>query len=448
MSIAPLTFTGVSTYSSDFQSILNRAVQIAQIPVTALQNRDSNLVQEKTLLASLGSAAGDLSSSLAALGTAAANKSLAATSSDSTVVTVSNTGATNPTSYTIDSVTSIAAAAAERSLTGYADSSATPVSSTGTVDLVVGSAHHVLSLANNNLVSLRDQINGLGAGVTASILTTGNGNYLSLAANDAGATTLKLVDDPAGAATNLLTSTNQGTDAVFSLNGITVTQKNNTVNSVIPGLTFTLQKESTTAVKLNLASSSGQLSSALSSFVGSYNALQSQLRAQVGAGAGLLSGDTAVSGLQNVLRQISSYSGGSGSIKSLTDLGVTFDTAGKASFDPNALNSLSGSQLNNAFSFLGSATAGFGGLSQSLSQFSDPIGGLIKIEQDGIDSTDKHIQSQITTLTDRINAKQTVLSQQLALADTLAAQLESQQKSVTASLQGLNLVLYGKSTTQ
>jgi flagellar capping protein FliD len=83
-----------------------------------------------------------------------------------------------------------------------------------------------------------------------------------------------------------------------------------------------------------------------------------------------------------------------------------------------------------------------------LSQYSDPITGLIKIEQAGIDTTDKSLQGQITTLTDRINAQQASLSKQLAAADAFEARLESQQKGVTASLQGLSLVLYGKNPTQ
>jgi len=448
MSIAPLTFTGVSQYSSDFQSILNRTVQIAQIPVTALQNRDSDLLQKKSQLASLNGAVASLASDLKALGTAAANKALSATSSDATVVTASNSGATTAASYTINSVTSTATTAAERSLTGYADSSATQVSSTGTVDLVVGSTHHTFTLAQNNLVSLRDQINGLGAGVTASILTTGNGNYLSLTANSPGATTLKLVDDPTGAATNLLTNTNQGTDAVFQLNGITIHQPNNSVNNVIPGLSFTLQKSSSTPVTLSLQSDPTQLSSTLQNFVADYNTLNGQLRAQTGSGAGLLVGDIAVTGLQGLLRQITSYSAGSGSVTNLSALGITFDGTGKASFDSSVFSSLSGAQINDAFNLLGSATKGLGAFSQSLSQYSDPITGLIKIEQAGIDTTDKSLQGQITTLTDRINAQQASLSKQLAAADAFEARLESQQKGVTASLQGLSLVLYGKNPTQ
>ena len=40
-SVGSLYFTGLSSYSSDFQSIIQRAVQIAQLPVTKLQNEQT-----------------------------------------------------------------------------------------------------------------------------------------------------------------------------------------------------------------------------------------------------------------------------------------------------------------------------------------------------------------------------------------------------------------------
>ncbi len=448
MSIAPLTITGVSQFSSDFQSILNRAVQIAQIPVTILQNRDSDLLQRKTLLGSLSSSVDTLATSLQSLGTVAANQALAASSSDAAVVSVTNTGASSPATYTINSITSLAAAASERSIASYLDSSATPVSSTGTVQLTVGSTDYKFALANNSLVGLRDKINTLGAGVTASILTTAGGNYLSISANAAGATTLKLIDDPDGAKTALLTGANQGTDAKFQLSGIDVTQKTNFVNSVIPGVTFQLLATSATPVNISLQTDRTQLCSALQSFAGSLTAVRADLQAQTGKNAGLLSGSTVITGLQNTLRQLNSYHLSSGSVNSLSDLGISFDTTGKVNFDQNVFNSLSDSQIADGFKFIGSATKGLAGFSVGLRQYSDPIGGLIKMEQDGIDRTDRSLQTQIATLTDRINTMQTGLSQRLALADSLAAQLESQQKSLTASLQGLSLVLYGRNLTQ
>ena len=443
---APLSFTGVSQYSSDFQAILNRAVQIAQIPVTQLQAKDTTILQQKTLLSSLNSAAADLAASLTTIGQVGANQGIAATSSNTSAVTVSATGATTPATYTINSITSAASAASERMLTGVADAGSTPVSTTGTVTLQFGATTKTFTIPNNNLTSLRDRINGLGVGVTASILTTSSGNYLSLSANSTGATTLKLFDGSDGTAANLLTGTNQGTNAVFQLNGIDISQAGNVVNSVIPGATLTIARSSSTPVTLTLASEGAQLSSALQDFVSKYNALKQQLNAQTGSSAGVLLGDTAVVHLQNLLRQITSYRSSDGT--SLADLGVEFSSTGAASFDQTAFASLSDSQVSKGFSFAGSASIGLGAFAASMKAFSDPIAGMIKVEEDGIDRTDLSIQAQIATLNDRISTMQSTMILQLEAADALQASLESQKNTLTASLAGLSLVLYGKNATQ
>jgi flagellar hook-associated protein 2 len=444
MGITPLGFTGASQYSSDFQQILTRAVQIASIPVKQLQNRDADLLQQKTLLGSLRSAVADLASSLSSLGSIAANQAITASTSDPSVLTVTSTAASAPAAYTINSVTSIASPASERTITGYADSSSTPVSSTGTVALTVGTQTHTINLTNNSLIGLRDQINSLAAGVTASILTTPGGNYLSVTANSAGQTTLKLVDDPTGAATDLLTNTNQGTNAQFQLNGIGVVQPSNLVNSVIPGVTFQLLSTTNSPVNITLSTDRSKLSQALGDFADKYNALSSQLKAQTGKSAGLLTGNTVITGLQRILRSLNSYRTDTGSITDLAGLGLRFDPDGKLTFSQSVFDALSDSALSGGFRFIGSATTGLGGFSKTLSEYSDPFTGLIRNEQDGIDRTDQSLQKQIDTMIGRINEMQTRLYERLALADAVASQLEAQQKALDASLQGLSLVLYGK----
>jgi flagellar hook-associated protein 2 len=453
VSITPITLTGVSTYKSDYQSILNRAVAIAQIPLTNLENKDSSVLQQKTDLGALSGTVGTLATSLQALGTLAANQAVSASSSNPTVLTATATGAPSASSYTINSITSLATAASERSVNSYADSTSTPASSTGTVQLTVGSHNYVISLSNNSLIGLRDQINALGVGVTASILTTSNGNYLSLSANATGATTLSLTDDPTttnhtGANTPLLTSSNQGSDAQFQLNGINVTQGSNTVNSVIPGVTFQLLAKSSAPVTISLATDPSGVSGNLQTFVDSLNALKTAVASQVGTSGGSLVGNSAVTGIESVVYQLTSYHPATGSVRSLADLGITFDATGKASFNQATFNALSGTQIADAMTFLGSTTTGLGGFSASLTQYSDPVTGQIAAEAAGLTETDQHLQSQIGTLTDRINAMQTSLAHRLALADSQMAQLESQKSALTASLQGLSLVLYGQNATQ
>jgi flagellar hook-associated protein 2 len=344
----------------------------------------------------------------------------------------------------------VASAASETSKTGYADSGATQVSSTGTVRLVIGSNHYDIGLtpATNNLVGLRDAINKLGVGVTASVLTTGTGlnpNYLSISANSSGSTTLQILDDPTGANTNLITSTNQGSNAVFTLNGVPVTKSDNVINNVIAGVTFTIEKETTLTaptVTLSLTTDATQLQSAIQDFVTKYNSLVDQVGAQVGPSAGLLSGDFIVREVQSDLRKVTSYQG-TGGIQSLSDLGIQAGVDGKLTFDTNVFSALSNSQITSAFDFLGSPTTGFGALADKFSQITDPTSGLIKLEQDGFEAADKRIQSSIGDLNDRISQLQTSMTTRLQAADALQAQLASQQQQLSAILQSLNFTSFG-----
>ncbi|MBX9603701.1 MAG: flagellar filament capping protein FliD [Bryobacteraceae bacterium] len=447
MGITPLAFTGISTFSEDLRTILERTVKIASLPLQALQNETADVLTRRTQLGSLSVAASAFQSSFQALARVAENKALAAASSNTAAVAVTNSGATAAAAYTLNQITSLAAAASETSLAGY-DSGAA-VSATGTVRLTVGAQSHDIALApdRNNIAGLRDAINNLNAGVTASILTTGapaNGNFLVVTASNLGATTLALRDDPGGANTNLLSATNQGADAAFQLNGVPVTRKSNTVNDLIGGLTFTLKQTSATPIQLSLATTRSELSGALTDLVNKYNALTTEIDRQVGENAGLLSGDLVVRDLQDSLRQVTSYSVAAGSIKGLASLGIVFDKSGVASFDSAAFQALSDPQINEAFDFLGSSTAGLGALATRFQQATDPVTGSIKIQQDDYDRTDRRLQDQISVLNVRVADLQASVGRRLQTYDALLGQLESQQRILEASIQSVNFSLFGK----
>ena len=282
--------------------------------------------------------------------------------------------------------------------------------------------------------------------MTASILTTSGGNYLSLAANSTGVAPLALYDGASAIGTNLLTNTNPGTNASFELNGIPITQTSNTVNAVIPGVTLTIAGKSTAATTITVASDPTQLSSALQDFVTQYNAVQTAVQAQEGAAAGPLGGDTVVQQLQTMLNQIGSYTSSTGTVQSLSDLGVTFnDTTGQLTFNQSTFNGLSPTQVTDAFKFVGTATTGFGAFGNELNGFSDPITGLIQTEEAGLTRTDQDLQAHIATLNTQVSTMQAALTIQLETADAMQSRLQQQQSDLTASLQGLSLVLYGPS---
>lgn len=452
MSLTPLTFTGVSTFSSDFQTILKRAVSIASLPMTSLQNQQKDLLQQKLLLSNLSASVGALSTSVSTLGSVGKNKALGASSSNTAKVAVTSVNTENPASYTIANITSVAKAAAETSIAGYADTTSAAVSTTGIVKLTKGASQYTIDISGSNtLTGLRNAINALGAGVTASILTTGNGAtpyYLSITANSTGATTLELRDDPTGANTSLITAANQGANTVFELNGVAVIKPTSLINDVVPGISF--QVLATTAANeqatLTIAPDRSKLSNALSQFATAYNDAREQVNAQVGSGAGLLSGDFLVRDIQSRLRSVASFTGAA-SIKGLADLGIEFDNNGVASFRSSAITTLSDTQLADAFEFLGNATTGFGTLATSLNAVSNSVTGMAKIQLDKYEETDKRLTEQIAAITERVNNLQLTLTAKLQAADSLLASLQSQQSMLDASLKSLSFSVYGKQSS-
>jgi hypothetical protein len=108
---------------------------------------------------------------------------------------------------------------------------------------------------------------------------------------------------------------------------------------------------------------------------------------------------------------------------------------------------MSSSQVTDALNFLGSTTTGLGAFSQNFDQFSNSVTGLMQTEITSDTASDAALQKQIDTTTDKINAMQTSLASQIEASDTLESEYESQQTELSASLQGLDLVLYGKNTS-
>ncbi len=447
MSLTPLVFSGISTYSADFQTILERTVKIASLPITSLQNQQTDLLERKVVAGGLQGAVAAFGASLKSLGEVGDRRAVTGRTTDAGKAAVRAVTATTGGVYQLANITSVASAAAETSLISYSDSNTATVSSTGTVQLTVGSNAFTVSLTpgENNLAGLRDKINGLGAGVTASILTTDGANYLSVSANTTGATTLTLNDDPGGAATDLLSAANQGSNAVFELNGVPVSQKTNLVNSVVPGLSFEIlgKTEASETVTLTLASDRSQLSTALSSFAAAYNALVGQVDGQIGESAGLLSGSSLVREIQSVLRSVTGFSG-TGDVKSLAELGLVFDSTNKLTFDSATFAGLSDAQVRAGLDFASTSETGLGSLYSKVTAISDPVTGLIQAELNQYDATGRDLATRVSALNERVTLLQSGLAQRLQYADALLANLESQQTVLTASIDSLSYSLFGR----
>lgn len=454
MSLTPLSFTGISKFSSDFQSIVNRTVAIAALPVQSLQNDQTSLGEKKTALTNLRSAVGAFAASLETLGTLGSGGATSVTSSSSIVTASLGSGAT-PGNYQITEITSLADTAISTSTAGWATADATQVS-TGAdhkVELLIGGVSHEITLTpeTDNLNGLRDAINALGAGASASLIDTGAAAgaqryFLVLSAQQSGPATLELRTESGNAASASMEITKPGASASFKVNGRLVTSNDNYIPGVVPGVNLRLNSTSSSGqtVNLTVATNASPVVNALTSFVSSYNDLASSLDLHIGESAGVLSGDSLISNLYGLLRETTGVPG-AGNIKSLAELGITLDSNGVMSFDSSAVSTAGQSRLTDIFSFLGSPTSGLAALTSSFTEISDPATGIIRSRLTSLDQTDARLTEQISTMTERVSNMQTTLLAKLQAADGLLARLENQKSMLTASIDSLNMLTNGKS---
>jgi flagellar hook-associated protein 2 len=432
---APQTSTtGSSTFASDLQASVTRALEIASLPMQALQADQSTISGETSELSTLGGLFNSLQTSLQSISSATGTNALQAAVGDQTIVSASVTGSALPGTYTIDVLNAGSASSAmSNSATAVADPTSQNISSSTSFTLTVGTSTYNISASNLNAVATA--INSSGAPAQAVVINVGSPtapNYqLSLQSTALGNVALQLNDGT----NNLLTPLNTGSSASYTVDGQPpsgITTNSSTV-TVAPGLNVTLEKQGTTTV--SVSSSLGSVSSELSSFVTAYNSTVAEVQKNVGQNGGALVGDSTVLNMEQALRQMITYSGSGGSITSLAQLGVEFTQQGTLTFNSSALAGLSQSQINDALTFLGDPNSG--GFLQyannTLDSVTDPVSGAVVTETQSLQNQNTQDQTEITNDQQKLTLMQTNLQKQMAQANALIATLQNQ----TSFLQGL-----------
>ena len=157
MGLTPLTFSGISQYSSDFQTILERVTTIASFPLTQLKNEQTDVASKRQLTNELNTSVKLLGERLTALKDVAANRGVSASSSNTAKLTIDSVNTGTLTQYNLTEVSSTARSASETSVATFANSATTSVSPSGAMRLTVGSQTYDINLTSeqHNLIGLR-----------------------------------------------------------------------------------------------------------------------------------------------------------------------------------------------------------------------------------------------------------------------------------------------------
>jgi len=426
--VPPPTFTGISKFASDFQQVLNRAVQIASLPLQNMENELNTLTNQQSALVGLQSAFAPFEAAILNLGTAAQG-SLAASVSNPSVLQATATSSALPGTYTVE-VTSLGSSTSTLSkggLTTVTDPSSQNISSATSFKLTINGADHTITPSGSSLQDLASAINGAGLGVSATIVNLGSSSSpdyrLAVTSNNLAPDTIQLNDGT----NDLLDTLSTGAPATYRVNGLTTDiPSNSRTITLAPGLTVDLLQASPgNPVTVTVAQSNAPIQNALNSFVSSYNAAADSLTQQHGQNGGALNGQSLVFSLGQALQSVVQYTGGSGTVTSLADLGITLDSTGHLNFDSTALSSHSIADIQQ---FLGSVSSGgfLQRANNAITSMEDPTTGAIHSSYTSITNEITSQGDQISTETDRINNMEATLQQRLSNADAAIAVLQQQ----------------------
>ena len=403
-----------SATNLDINSIVSQLMTVERQPIAKLNVKEASYQAKLSAYGSVKGAVSSFQTAVQSLSSASNFQTLKATSSDTTIFSASAASTATAGTYSLE-VTTLAQA---QKLVAIGQTSSTAAISDGTTTTVTfdfgtisggafdsgtgkytgstftsngaGTTDITIDSSNNSLQGIRDAINAAQMGVTATIINDGSGipYRLSLSSDSLGVSnSMKittsggdgtmatlLAQDPAGLpAAQHLSQTVTAQNADFKVNGVTVSKTSNTVSDVIPGVTLTLSKVTTTPATLTVARDTATMSSSIASFVKAYNDIAGTLKnlsaydaaKQKGA---ILQGDSTVRSLQSQLRSMlnTPVVGISGTLTTLSDVGVTFQKDGTLAVNQTKLDSVMASN----FSDIASLFASVGKATDSLVSFS------------------------------------------------------------------------------
>ncbi len=247
---------------------------------------------------------------------------------------------TNGTDTIKNSITNGAASDALSSKTGVVSTlmglESTPPSGTVTIANGTGSISVDIDLSTDSLDDIATAINSAataaGSSISASVVQNSDGNYqLEITSGDA--TTPTFTDsnnvlETLGVVTSSFTQVDQeGNDAEFTVNGLSITRSSNTITNVIEGVTLSLRTADNpdTNVTITVSSDRSEATDALENFVDAYNSVITYMdtvasyNSESGE-AGILLGDSSLRNVQSALSGLLTSSVSTLASQQLTDL--------------------------------------------------------------------------------------------------------------------------------
>jgi flagellar hook-associated protein 2 len=404
---------------------------------TPWNNQLTALKAQDTVLTSLGTDLSSLSTSLQALtdfqGVFAAKLG---SSSNTNVLNLTSASATSVAGSHTIGITQLAQTSSNAST---AVSAANDTLS-GTLK-IQGQTFNVNSANNNNTLStLSAAINAANIGVRTNVITDSSGSRLSIVSGTSGAAgqltiVASLTDASSNPVTFPSTSGQVGQDATLTVDGVSITSPSNTVTTAIPGISFQLLAVSSTPVQVQITDDTTAIGTAISSFISAYNKVIGDVNTQSGNDSSgnpePLLGSPVLAQLQGTLAGSLFTGTASGSIKNITQLGISMNNDGTLTLNADTLNSALNSNLADVTGFLQNS----GSFGQTMSTTLNNLGtqapnGSIYLAQQQNAAQEKALNTDVSNEDTLLAAQSTQLTSELNAANQILQSIPSQLSQV------------------
>ena len=420
----------------DINSIINGIMSVEQLPLTNLQNKDTDLHTQLSAIGKLQSAISAFQSSMQDLSSASKYLAYSATSSDTSVLSASATQSAAQGSYSVQ-VTRIAENHRMVAANTFADTDTTTIGTSGdTMTIGVGGNNFTVSTGGLTLGQIRDAINNAtdNTGVTATIIKDNSGYHLELSANDTGSTHALSVSYSGADPFNFTTLnadrngdgsfTSADLDAEVTLEGqFQITSSSNTISDAIQGVSLTLTAAGSTT--LNITRDTSTVSDSVKAVGDAFSSLVSTIR-------GLENGDlknqsNILVSIENQLRRVitTPVSISGSSFTTLSQIGLQTQKDGSLTVNQTTLDKALQTNFSGVSALLTDSTSGIAVQLQQIATNLLDTNGPIESRTDSLNRQIKSNENQQAALQSRLDTLRNTLVKQYTAMDSLVATLQN-----------------------
>lgn len=318
-----------------------------------------------------------------------------------------------------------------------------------------------LAAGDSSLTGIRDAINKADAGVTASIIKTGEGAYrLSMTSTKTGADQAMTVSVSGDSALESYLATSGGNltesvaakNAELTVNNVAIESSSNNISDALEGITLNLSAVTAGNQTLTITEDREKASTAISAWVDAYNALQDSFSSltkytEVEAGAetqdsknGALLGDSTLRTIQTQMKGLLTNSDSASAYKTLAQIGVTSNpTSGKLELDKTKLDAALAKDPDGVKEMIigdGKATGITTQIDTSITGWLSKTG-ILQAATDGVSKTLNNLTESYNAASKRIDATIARYKTQFTALDQMMSKLNSTSDYLTTQFDAL-----------